>query len=32
MVFAVVFGVASGVTRIVQGSVPLAHFGAEGWA
>jgi MFS family permease len=32
MVFAMVFGLASGLTSIVRGTVPLALFGAEGYA
>jgi MFS family permease len=32
MVFAVVFGLASGLTSIVRGTVPLALFGADGYA
>lgn len=32
MVFATVFGLASGLTSIVRGTVPLALFGAEGYA
>jgi hypothetical protein len=31
MVFAVVVGLASGLTGIVRGSVPLALFGADGY-
>ncbi|MGL4237153.1 MFS transporter [Tabrizicola sp.] len=32
MIFAVVFGLASGLTSIVRGVAPLALFGAEGYA
>lgn len=32
MIFAVVFGLASGLTSIVRGTVPLALFGADGYA
>lgn len=32
MIFATVFGLASGLTSIVRGTVPLALFGAEGYA
>lgn len=32
MIFAVVFGLASGLTSIVRGTVPLALFGAKGYA
>ena len=32
MIFAAVFGLANGLTSIVRGTVPLALFGAEGYA